>query len=74
MFFLIFASQTVIVKVPTGATGYGDKIPDTYSDPYATAITNANWGNGFRGGGWENSDFTDSSKINDKITVNIEYQ
>jgi hypothetical protein len=38
------AEKTVTVRIPTGATGYGSSPTDT------TAV---NWGNGFRGGGWD---------------------
>jgi hypothetical protein len=68
-FFLIFASQTVTVKVPSGATGYGT-IPATYSG----SDTTANWGTGFRGGGWENSKFTNIGLIKSYITLVIQYQ
>jgi hypothetical protein len=68
------AGANVTVKVPAGATGYGDEIPKTYSDPYATAINAPSWGNGFRGGGWDGSNFrTGGTSLNDKIPVNIQY-
>jgi hypothetical protein len=68
MFLSVSAAKTVTVKVPSGATGYGT-IPGTYSG----ADTNGNWGNGFRGGGWNGSAMTDSSKVNGNITLSINY-
>jgi hypothetical protein len=56
-------TKTVIVKVPSGATGYGSSPTDT---------TTGNWGNGFRGGGWNGSAMTDSSKVNSSISLTIE--
>ena len=35
--------KNVTIRVPSGATGYGTSPTDEYDD---------NWGNGFRGGGW----------------------
>jgi hypothetical protein len=56
------------VKVPSGAEGYG-AIPATYSGDDSTET----WGNGYRGGGWTGSAFVNSSKINSKITLVIQY-
>ncbi|MDR1587571.1 MAG: leucine-rich repeat protein [Treponema sp.] len=64
--FLNSVSKTVTIKVPSGATGYGT-IPFTYSGDDKTA----NWGNGFRGGGWNNSAFTKEGNINSNITLHI---
>jgi hypothetical protein len=61
-------SPTVTVKVPTDATGYGT-IPATYSGNN----TSENWGNGFRGGGWDGSGFLRGG-INSYITLKVEYQ
>jgi hypothetical protein len=66
------SAKTVTVKVPTGATGYGN-IPATYSGSNSLG----NWGNAFRGGGggiWADSpswQFTNSSYINNNITLHI---
>jgi hypothetical protein len=70
LFFGITA-KTVTVKVPDGAVDYGT-IPATYSGTNATV----NWGNGFRGGGWNGSGFRyeGASSINSNITLHIEYQ
>jgi len=62
-------SQTVTVKIPAGATGYGS-IPQTYSGSYTTE----NWGNGFRGGGWTGTGFINAYYINSNITLVVEYQ
>jgi hypothetical protein len=70
MFSGVSISKTVTVKVPAGATGYG-KVPETYSGSDTTEC----WGNGFRGGGWNGSAFTDSViHINSYITLKIEYK
>jgi hypothetical protein len=58
-------SKSVTVKVPSGATGYGT-LPFDNDD-----TTTANWGNGFRGGGWEESAMTGGT-VNSNITLTIE--
>jgi hypothetical protein len=68
MFYGITAAKTVTVKVPTGATGYG-----TISATYNGSDKTVNWGNGFRGGGWNGSAIMNSSYINTNITVKIRY-
>jgi hypothetical protein len=73
----VWGSKTVTVKVPSGATGYGT-IPNTYSG----TDTTKNWGNGFRGGGWDwnGSEFTTINNqtsgpyINSYITLYVQYQ
>jgi hypothetical protein len=45
--------KTVTVKVPSGATGYASSLPATFTGSDSAA----NWGNGFRGGGWNGSAF-----------------
>ncbi|MDR2020312.1 MAG: leucine-rich repeat protein, partial [Treponema sp.] len=67
MFSGVSVAKNVTVKVPSGATGYGT-IPGTYSD----ANTTNNWGNGFRGGGWNGSAMMNNSYINSKINLTIE--
>jgi hypothetical protein len=59
-------AKTVTVKVPSGATGYGT-VPATYSGTDSAV----NWGNGFRGGGWDGSAFTGGS-VNSNITLTIQ--
>jgi hypothetical protein len=66
MFFNV-GSRTVTVKVPTGATGYGP-IPGSYT----TDTTTPNWGNGFRGGGWDGNAFVGGGGFNADITLRIE--
>jgi hypothetical protein len=56
--------QPLTVKVPSGADGYG-------ATPVNT--TDANWGNGFRGGGWDGSALSDSRKVNRLIKLTIQY-
>jgi hypothetical protein len=74
LFHAIFArvdsAKSVTVKVPSGATGYGT-IPATYTG----TDTTANWGNGFRGGGWTGTGFISggASDINSNITLKVEY-
>ena len=63
-------TRTVIVKVPSGATGYGT-LPATYSGADSTV----NWGNGFRGKGWNGRAFVGGGSftvINNKITLTIQ--
>jgi hypothetical protein len=63
-------AKTVTVKVPAGATGYGEIIPQTYSGDDTTE----NWGNGFRGAGWTGTSFNNASGINSNITLHIQHQ
>jgi hypothetical protein len=60
--------KTVTVKVPSGATDYGT-IPGNYTG----TDTTSNWGNGFRGGGWNGSAIMNSSMINGNISLSITY-
>jgi len=61
-------NKKVIVKVPSGATGYGP-VPYTCSDIDNTV----NWGNGFRGAGWNGTGFVNTNAwINNYITLYIE--
>jgi hypothetical protein len=59
--------KTVTVKVPSGAAGYGT-IPATYS---GTDHTN-NWGNAFRGIGWDGKKYGNGD-MNSGITLHIQY-
>ncbi|MDR0322727.1 MAG: leucine-rich repeat domain-containing protein [Treponema sp.] len=67
----IDSAKTVTVKVPSGATGYGT-IPATYSG----SDTTANWGNGFRGAGWNGTGFIQGgvAYINSNIRLTVQYQ
>ena len=59
---------TVTVQVPAGTTSYGT-VPATYSGSDSTP----NWGNAFRGLGWDGTNYS-SGTVNSDITLNIEYQ
>jgi uncharacterized repeat protein (TIGR02543 family) len=65
-----YSAKIVTVMVPAGATGYGT-IPSTYSG----TDTTENWGNGFRGGGWDGTGFDHviASGINRNITLTVQY-
>jgi hypothetical protein len=68
MFGGVYTAKTVTVLVPSGATGYGP-IPATYSGSGATP----NWGNAFRGMGWNSTDGYGSGTLNSLITLDIRY-
>jgi hypothetical protein len=55
--------KTVTVKVPSGATGYGASPTDT---------TTGNWGNAFRGKGWDGTNYLGGT-VNGNINLTIEY-
>ena len=57
------STKNVTVKVPSGVSGYGTSPTDT---------TTSNWGNGFRGGGWEGAAITNSTEINGNVNLVIE--
>jgi hypothetical protein len=68
MFSGVYSTKTVTVKVPAaGLSAYGTT-PFDNSD-----TTTANWGNGFRGGGWDGNYFISGGidYINITITLNI---
>jgi hypothetical protein len=68
MFSHVGTAKTVTVKVPSGEAAWDGKT-GTYSggSPYAE-----NWGNGFRGGGWDGSAFLSGNAVNGNITLIIE--
>jgi hypothetical protein len=66
IFLTIFNSITVTVKVPSGATGYGT-VPGTYTG----SDTTGNWGNAFRGMGWDGTSYG-AGYPNSNITLSIE--
>jgi hypothetical protein len=73
MFLHFEGSLNVTVKVPGGATGYGSP------GPYSGSNSTANWGNGFRGGGWDGLAMLTSNVhyqegINPNITLTIQTQ
>jgi hypothetical protein len=67
MFAGVRSTKTVTVQVPSGASGYGM--------PFDTTDTTANnWGNAFRGKGWNSEDGYLSGGVNANITLAIVYQ
>jgi hypothetical protein len=56
------SAKTVIIKAPAGAAGYGTSPEDTTTD---------NWGNAFRGKGWDGEDYL-TGTVNQYITLTIE--
>ena len=64
----VASTKTVTVKVPAGWSGY-DAVPSTYS---GTSSTN-NWGNAFRGLGWNGLAYQ-SGTVNQYITLDIQQQ
>ena len=53
-------NKQVTVKVPVGATGYGESPTDT---------TTLNWGNAFRGMGWDGTSYLNGSVVNIQLTI-----
>jgi hypothetical protein len=69
MFDNITTARTVTVKVPSGEAAWSGK-----TGAFSGTNTYENWGNGFRGGGWNGSAFTGgASDINTNITLSIVY-
>jgi hypothetical protein len=62
MFDVVSSAKTVTVKVPSSATGYGTSPANTTTD---------NWGNAFRGKGWDGTSYLTGS-VNSFITLTIE--
>jgi len=71
-------SRTVKVKIPTGATGYSPAAsPFTGTSVTVSGTTStSNWGNGFRGMGWDGTSTTTTTtdSLNQKISLTIEQQ
>jgi hypothetical protein len=67
MFYQVNDPKFVTVKVPGTASGYAASLPATYSG----ADTTDNWGNGFRGGGWNGSSMR-SGTVNSNIRLTVE--
>jgi uncharacterized repeat protein (TIGR02543 family) len=67
LFYDVSVPKTVTVRVPAGATGYGT-IPATYSGADATN----NWGNAFRGKGWNGTNYLGGT-VNSNVTLTIGY-
>jgi len=68
IFYNIYGNEakTVTVKVPSGASGYGS-LPFTVT---GNDTTN-NWGNAFRGIGWDGTNYLDGY-INSSISLTVE--
>ena len=62
-------TKSVTVLVPSGATGYGT-VPRVYDN---TDTATNNWGNAFRGRGWDESGYG-SGRVNSDITVTIRFK
>ena len=63
LFSSVNSAQTITIKIPNGATGYGTAPTNT---------TDNNWGNAFRGKGWDGSSYK-SGTVNSKITLAYQY-
>jgi hypothetical protein len=64
LFYSISSAKTVTVQVPSSAvSAYGASPSDT---------STVNWGNGFRGRGWDGSVFVTNGEVNSHITLTIE--
>jgi hypothetical protein len=62
LFNSVTGTKTVTVRVPSGATGYGTAPTDTSTN---------NWGNAFRGKGWNGSSY-ESGTVNANISLNMQ--
>jgi hypothetical protein len=71
MFYNVTSAKTVTVRVPSGAAAWSGKTGN-----FSSADTAVNWGNGFRGGGWDGNAFTtvNLSNINSNISLIINEQ
>jgi hypothetical protein len=67
MFYYVTSPKTVTVKVPSGAAAWNGK-----TGSFTGAGTADNWGNGFRGGGWNGSNMRNGSYVNSNISLTIE--
>ncbi|MDR0732148.1 MAG: leucine-rich repeat domain-containing protein, partial [Treponema sp.] len=67
IFALVDVAKPVTVRVPAGAAAWSGK-----TGTFSGADTTDNWGNGFRGGGWNGSALLNSSPVNSNITLTIE--
>jgi hypothetical protein len=73
MFSLVPSTKNVTVRVPSGATAWNTIVSGSpYNEPGPTY--NENWGNGFRGGGWDGSAFQygGASYVNSNVKLTIE--
>jgi hypothetical protein len=62
MFNNVNSAKTVKVRIPSTATGYGSAPANT---------TGNNWGNAFRGKGWNGTSYR-SGTVNGNITLTFE--
>jgi hypothetical protein len=60
--------KTVTVTVPNNANWNGK------TGSFTSTNSTVNWGNGFRGGGWDGATFTAIDKISSYITLTIQNQ
>jgi hypothetical protein len=67
IFYRITTPQNVKVLVPEGANTEYDI--DNYDNDIDSDV---NWGNGFRGGGWKNSQFVSGGSVNTKISLSFD--
>ena len=70
MFYGVTVPKTVTVRVPSGEAAWNGIIggsPYNETGPYTD-----NWGNSFRGGGWDGGAMTGSGWINSNISLTIE--
>jgi hypothetical protein len=66
-------SKTVKVKIPTGATGYSPAASPFAGTSVTVSGTSSNWGNGFRGMGWNGTTTTaNTNALNQNISLTIE--
>ncbi|MCL2276712.1 MAG: leucine-rich repeat domain-containing protein [Treponema sp.] len=64
--------KTVTVQIPNGATGYSPAASPFTGTQATVSGTIVNWGNGFRGGGWNGSAFTGAATlVNTEVTMDI---
>jgi hypothetical protein len=67
MFELVDETKNVTVKVPFGATAWSGK-----TGAFTGTDSAVNWGNGFRGGGWNGSAFAANGVVNSNIDLTVE--
>jgi hypothetical protein len=66
MFLGVNAAKPVTIEVPSAATAWSGIIAGS---PYSGTDTTDNWGNGFRGGGWNGTNLSNSTYVNSNITL-----
>jgi hypothetical protein len=69
---LFYDSKTVIVRVP-GNEAWSAIISDSPYNETGASYTD-NWGNGFRGGGWEDDAMIDSNDVQSNINLTVAAQ